>query len=66
MAKSKDTCPICEQRRREGKPVVSFKRKNTTCFVCGRKVKKVLDLHHTAADLCNLKCEQIYWLDILY
>ena len=62
----RDTCSRCEKDKRQGKPPIRFKKESTTCFVCHRKVKKVLDLHHTNADICSLACEQKYWLDILY
>jgi hypothetical protein len=60
-----ERCETCVQNERTGKSV-SFKKKHTKCAVCQKEVRKVLDLHHTGADICSLKCEQKFWLDILY
>lgn len=61
-----DKCETCGEDERQGKSPVRFKQKHTTCFVCKKQVKQVLDLHHTNADICSLDCEAKYWLDILY
>lgn len=60
-----EKCAQCEEMKRKG-IAVQFKQKNTTCDVCGKKVKKVLYLHHTGADLCSIKCENLFWLRIMY
>lgn len=64
MKKGKIECGICEENKRRGNPVI-FKKKHTRCSVCKKEVRKVLDLHHTNANLCSIKCEQRFWLDIL-
>lgn len=65
MAK-RSGCKQCDEDEAKGLPAIRFKDKETTCFVCKKKVSKVLDLHHTRADLCCLKCEAQYWLDIAF
>jgi hypothetical protein len=61
-----NSCTICAQNKRLGKPLVSFRDKHTTCFICHKKVDCVLDLHHTDADICSLKCERQYWIDATF
>lgn len=56
-------CQQCEKDKSEGNPV-KFKQKRARCKVCKKQVKQVLDLHHTGADLCSVKCERKFWLDI--
>lgn len=60
------SCQECEESARNGNQLVRFKEKHATCFVCEKKVEKVLDLHHTKVNLCSSECEDAYWLDILY
>ena len=52
-------CAQCAKQWR-----TKFKAKHTTCFVCHKEVEKVLDLHHTNADICSFDCEARYWLEI--
>ncbi|GEM_PF-4771338 len=56
-------CGKCVDNERTGKSV-SFKQKRTKCSVCGKEVHKVLDLHHTGADICSLECEAKFWFRI--
>ncbi len=60
---SEQTCQQCKAM--EGKPV-AFRELDTTCFHCKKRVRRILDNHHTNAHLCSLKCETAYWLGILY
>lgn len=62
---AKESCPTCKKMKQEGNPV-RFRTKVTTCFVCKKPVDKILDLHHTNAEICSIECETKYWLDILY
>lgn len=66
MMSDKGHCKKCEADEAAGLPKVRFKKKKATCFVCDKEVEQVLDLHHTRADLCSLKCEAAYWIDIAY
>jgi hypothetical protein len=64
MNNKNNGCSKCRKMKLKKMPL--FKKKKAKCFVCKKSVKRVLDLHHTKADLCGLKCETKYWLDILY
>jgi hypothetical protein len=61
---AKVVCAVCEDRKAQGLPAHTYKDKQTTCQVCEEKVEKVLDLHHTNADICSPECEKMYWLQI--
>lgn len=56
-------CQICKEQKG---PHPKWKHVETTCFKCGKRVTRILDLHHTNAHLCSLQCEKDYWLDIVY
>lgn len=58
-------CKECNEVRKGKKKAIRFKKKKAICAACGKKVSKVLDLHHTGADLCSLECERNFWLDLL-
>ncbi len=62
----KNKCKQCEEEKRQGLKPVRFKDKQTVCSVCKKSVDKVLDLHHTTADICSLSCEMSFWLDIFF
>jgi hypothetical protein len=61
-----ETCPKCEADKASGVPYPRFNDKQATCFQCKKRVQRVLDLHHTNADLCSPECERDYWLDIAF
>lgn len=54
-------CPRCNEEKGQS---IRFKKKKTICYVCKREVDQVLDLHHTSKDLCSLKCEEAFWLNV--
>lgn len=58
-----ETCKTCEENK--GK-LIQFKEKKTVCHECRQEVDRVLDLHHTRADLCSLKCEASYWIGLSF
>jgi hypothetical protein len=57
-------CATCKEREAQGLPAHTYKEKQAACQVCEEKVERVLDLHHTNADLCSPECEKMYWLQI--
>jgi hypothetical protein len=65
---SKNKCDECEWLQKTRGPGPYFKRntERAECCECGKVKDKVLDLHHTSAALCSIKCEDNYWRDILF